>query len=222
MKQDHFLVLFAIIVRTTWLNIVYFTFLALYIFCLEQSKKCENPLKMVEIVCIITYTFLSKSDCPAFYWCASATCDASGARGEFCRRRGWKTDVTAARCDRPGLPGNWVSRQPRPPGPSPRRFVSVRRAIAARLPVCLLLQGALCLVQGALCLARARAGDIEAANVGWREACTARPPSAADRARLPVCLLLQGAAYALFRSIGSLVKRRHQRDGMGWPVQRRC
>ena len=33
----------------------------------------------------------------AFYWCASATCDASGARGEFCRRRERTADATAAR-----------------------------------------------------------------------------------------------------------------------------
>ena len=33
----------------------------------------------------------------AFYWCASATCDASGARGEFCRRRERTADATADR-----------------------------------------------------------------------------------------------------------------------------
>ena len=33
----------------------------------------------------------------AFCWFASATCDASGARGEFCRRRGRTADATAAR-----------------------------------------------------------------------------------------------------------------------------
>ena len=38
--------------------------------------------------------------------------DASGARGGFCRRRGWTTDATAARCDRPDLPGNRVARPP--------------------------------------------------------------------------------------------------------------
>ena len=36
----------------------------------------------------------------AFYWCASATCNASGARGEFCRRRERTADATADRARR--------------------------------------------------------------------------------------------------------------------------
>ena len=100
---------------------------------------------------------------------------ASRARGEFCRRRGWNTDVTAARCDRPGVPKKSRG-SAGPPATSGGVLAVAAQGAAlllictadrARLPVCAAVGCCTCSFQpsgarGEFCRRRERTADATA------------------------------------------------------------